>query len=191
MNYARLQIRSLIIVVPLIFCTCHGNKNDFSVKYKYTGIAVENAQNLGDFPYPTTQDSIAEVAYATRVNLFTEIIAKGSAHADYDHPIENLNRLDSINVKSNADFGLGFPIGSSLNENFICFNGSYFTSSSLDVLSLPSTSNKDYTENSVPNKFDLLLMSPPSLPSTHKFTIQLFLMDGTILIDSTTQIKLY
>ena len=170
---------------------CHGTGDDFSVKYEFTGMSVENAQNLGELPEPTSLDSIPAVAYVIRVNLFSDILAEGSAAADTDHPPENFNHVDSIEVTSSSNFGIGFPSGSSLNDNFIQFNSSYFHTFSLDQLRITNYWNEDYKSNPVPSKIELMLLTPPALPSTHVFTVKLYLEDGSVHIDSTAQILLY
>lgn len=191
-NKSKIRFTSLIIpLITFLLFGCHGSKNDFSVIYKFTGMSVENAENFGDLPNPTSLDSVPAVSYAIRVNLFSEIIAEGSAHADYDHPPENHNWIKSINITSNSDFGIDFPAGTSLNEKFIYFNGSYFHTYTLDQLYVTNSFNDDYSENPVPDKMDLLLISPPPLSSTHIFIVEMFLFDGTVIIDSTSQIKLY
>lgn len=184
------KLKYFIFFLPFLLASCHGSKNDFSVRYEYNGMNVENAQNLGSHPVPTTLDSIPSTTYAIRVNLDILIHEQGRSEADYDHPVENKNRIDSILVTSSQDFDINSPSGSSLNDKFMCFNGSYFSTSSLDILKLYPTTNNDYMVNSVIDKFDLLLITPPALQSIQKFTVQLFLKDGTVLTDSTNQVTL-
>ena len=181
----------IFILLPLLLLACHGSENDFSVKYEFTAISLENAENTGAQPATTTVDSIPAEAYLIKVNLTSETIAEGTAYADSDHPAENLNPFDSIHVTSNASFGASYPAGSILNEKFVLFNGDYFHVTALDQLSITNSWKDNYDDYPIPGHVHLMLIEPPTLPSTHVFTVQFFLEDGTILVDSTSQITLY
>jgi len=169
--------------------SCHGGPNDFSFKYEFTGVSVFNGHNLNEDPEISSLDSIPLNTYVTEVILAHEIMAEGHGIADWDHPPENLNRIDSLAVTSNADFNINYPAGSLLNDNFMYFSTSYFNLKPLDNFQ-PSEANSNYAKP-ISDTLHFVLMEEVAYSTTHIFKIELFLDDGTVLTDSTDQIKLY
>ena len=111
---------------------------------------------------------------------------------DYDtKKIYNENPLDSILVSSNYDFDGTQVAGVSLNKNFVYYNDSYLNLSPLDEMRVTNSTHDNFLDDPIPKKIDLLLVSPPNLPSYQQFKMKFFFRDGSTKEDSTSKIYLY
>ena len=168
---------------------CHGSKNDFSYKYKFTDVKIENAHTYGEYPAVSNLDSISKEAYAIQVVLSHEIIAEGHGYADSDHPPENLNPFDSLVISSNNDLSSTYTSGDNYNDNFMYFNGDFFRLKSIDKGRLTESENS--YRKAITDTIHLLLYEPNVFSNPHSFKVDFHFHDGSVLSDSTEQIKLF
>jgi hypothetical protein len=176
----------------LLLSSC--GKEEYSLKYKFTALDIQNLDNTGEMPQPSVSDSIPSVAYGIRLNLHPVEVSKGDMYPDpYDYPPINTNRIDSISITSNAPFDSLHLAGDLLNELFIYFQGTYFNTQKVGSSLYPTNAYMpgDFEDHPLPEYADLLLIQKPDLNDTHIFTVRLFLLDGTILEHSTPETKLY
>lgn len=181
----------LIIFLSSLFCFgC--KKEDYSIRYVFTNLTLENLDNTGELPLPTNSISVPANAYGIRLNLYPVIVSKGDMLIDaYEYPPQNINYIDSIRVTSNNDFNPSHPAGASLNDLFIYFNRSYFSTSTLEAMSIQNNYHEDFYEHPIPDYADLLLISLPDTPSTHVFTVEIHMLDKTVYTNITPPVTLF
>jgi len=178
----------ILFLVVILFSGCEG---DYSITYKITGLEVGHAENTGEVPVENTLDSIPGIAYAIRLNLFPIETSRTGRYLDRETPPSNTNPPDSIHVTCDKEFSSSYPVGSFLNSILLVYNHSYFNVRTLDNVYFTNQYYEGYYDQPLPEFADLLLIESPELSQDYKFYVTLYLSDGTVFIDSTTNIHLY
>lgn len=177
----------MTILVTLLY-SCEG---DIFIRYHFTGLSVENAQNMGELPAVSIGDSIPKEAYVLRMNLFPVETERTGRYLDTESPPFNANPIDSIFIYSDKEFNDTLPVGSLLNDLFLIYNGNYMNTSDLNKLEITNVYSGRFNEEPVPKYADLLLMIPPDSTQYFRFYVRIRLNDGTMFLDTTDQVKLY
>ena len=175
----------------LLFFFISCSKNRRPISYVFSNVEIKNGINTGEMPVVSNDTVIIANAYFIRVDLFPVIVDEGTGASVLDETPYNENPLDSILVSSNYDFDGTQVAGVSLNKNFVYYNDSYLNLSPLDEMRVTNSTHDNFLDDPIPKKIDLLLVSPPNLPSYQQFKMKFFFRDGSTKEDSTSKIYLY
>lgn len=188
MSLALKKINGILIFAFLLLVSCEG---DIYLKYHFSGLEIENADNSGEWPVVSSADSIRKEAYVLRLNLFPVEESRNGRYLDPETPPINSNPIDSISIFSGTKFNDTLPAGSRLNSVFRIFNRSYWHVYPIDDFKIANVYNSDFMDEPVPEYVDILLIIPPDSIRNYEFYVFMKLRDGTIFLDSTEIIKLY
>lgn len=181
------------LIVPLFFVlwVCSSCEGDYSIAYNITGLDLSHAENTGEVPIESTLDSIPGIAYAIRLHLYPVELSRSGRYLDRETPPSNSNPPDSVHVICNKDFNTSYLKGSLLDELFLVYNHSYFNVRTLDNVYFTNQYYEGYYDQPLPEFADLLLVESPDISQEFKFYVTLYLRDGTVFMDSTTNVHLY
>ena len=168
--------------------------------YSNKSISLQNLDNSGSEPVPSTSGSIAKTAYGIRLQVIREKTACiqkqtslfiTSAYAmSCDCPPLNQyipkDSITSIKIYTLNDFDSSHLSNADISDYFKVYN--LFSFSTINNY-LKKSSSILYDESELETKADLLLMTPPIVNTQHKFNIQITLSDGRIF-QETLQIEL-
>ena len=127
-----------------------------------------------------------------RLDFNTLINQEASGFSLLDYRPINDNSIKEISLKSSSAFSPSYPIGSTINQNFIYYSGDYPVNPITlpeGVLHISNYFKSDYFDNPVPGELDLFLTNYPVTPSSHIFTIDILLENGTNLPATSTGIS--
>jgi len=176
------------LFLPIILISCEG---DYSIDYHWTEMSVENYANYIDVPEPVTDTTASSEAYAIRVWLTPVETKRKGRYLDRETPPRNTNSCSDMLVTSSATYNASHLAGDTLNDFFKIYAGDYSNLLPLNRSSYMSNEDASYFfDEPYPYFVDLLMMTPPDSLGAHKFTVQMELQDGTVFIDSTTNIFL-
>jgi hypothetical protein len=178
---------SWITLVVLSSC-----ENDQSVTFRFTNLDLDHVDSSPGLPV-LAHDSVKAAVYGVRLYLYPVEISRKGRHFDpYEAPPVNQDPITVFNVWSNAYFN-GTPPGTSLNNHFILFQGSYTHVDTLHPnapISPTARYHDDFEKNNFPDYVDILLLDRPAT-GNYKFYVEMHMQNGGVFKDSTTSIKLY
>jgi hypothetical protein len=196
----------ILLIVPFVFqisgsCIIGGNCDDPEIyHYSFQSISVEHLDNSGPMP-AVSSGPVLKHAYAVRVDIDREKIATiialprfsffQSAYASGDcAPDEFIpaDTLSSFKIFTLQDFDDNHAAGSDVSDYFRISNPSAYTA--LDDYIDMYGASVVYNRGDLDTSLQILLMTPPTLNTTHQFRVQIELTDGRVLESTTTTIDL-
>jgi Domain of unknown function (DUF5034) len=169
--------------------------------YSYKTFTINNLDNSGKEPVLSTNLQIIKAAYGMEIKFQRDRLACAkktkpfifqSAYAfkcvcPPENQILPKDSITSIKIITYKDFDNNHLANSEITEYFKVYRYSSFTT----IQQYFSTLNLIiYNENQLEFKTNILLTTPPSINSKHKFRIQINLSDGRKLIQDSPEIEL-
>lgn len=169
--------------------------------YTNKTVKIQNIDNSGSEPMITTANTVHKEAFGIRAQLNREktaclspfkslFIQTAYANGCRCPPSNQFLARDSITaiqVFTLNDFDIMHASNSDISDYFKIFQ-SFSLSTITDYIK--KYDKVLYTDNELELKFDLLLMTPPTINKNHKFKIKITLSDGRILEGESTPIEL-
>jgi hypothetical protein len=196
----------ILLVLPFVFqvfgscwCDCECDNVETS-HYTFQSIAVQHLDNSGPSPV-TASGQVLKHAYGIGVTINREQTARvepipcnfsffQSAYANdcVSGEYVAVDTISTFKIFSLADFDETHPANSDISAYFKISNLNGYTA--LDDYVDVYGASTIYNPGELQNELQILLMTPPTLGTTHQFKVEIVLTDGTVIEKTTTSIDL-
>jgi hypothetical protein len=191
-----LMLLPLLAGTVISCCDCPDTE---TLHYTNKTVALRNLDNSGSGPVVTNSAQVPKEAYGIRVAIGRErtallrrslfLPAAYAFSCDCAPPMQILPRdsITAIQVFTLQDFDGSHPAGADISALFKGYKPYYFSSIPDYLREWPLVL---FNESELPATIDLLLMTPPTLNTVHRFRVRLTLSDGRTLEQETPPIEL-
>lgn len=192
-------IISVVFIAQTIIVACCGSDcPELPPKYLFSheSLKVDNLDNSGKDPFVTNSDVLKE-AYGIRLTFTLNRLANNamnirsifsSAYAcdcEEERTLQPQDTISSVTIITNSDFNNTTAAGSDVAKYFV-------KGSSTNLYNTPDSDyykgHYDILKNT--QTIDLFLLTPPTLPGSYSFTININFSDGRVITTTTQPVTL-